>query len=338
MVTWQPAEKVTGENDIANDVAEVTLQLLPMRCIIDQSSISFIRAFFDSDEEGDKKEDWTTELHLVPPPRLRSFRVKQWRVKVDYIPKTIDFSALREGSFVELVNLNPIDGMVITLQQVNAENEIGFGAVFGSLFRSWVQDICATQLHKFLTHARPFEPFVSVGSGMADLVVLPYEAFKNGENISRALRSGISSLAGTVAFETLTTTSRLTQFAANQMAQMVGGSSIQARAQLFAALPSRPLETPRGVADVTGHALQSLTQGLQAANYKVVIVPYREFSRNGTTGAAKSVLKGIPVLLLAPLTGATEALSYTLLGARNSLRPDIRREEENILRLKGIED
>jgi hypothetical protein len=146
MVTWQPAEKVRGENEIANDVAEATMQLLPMRCIIDQRSISFIRAFFGSDEEGDKKEDWMTGLHVVPPPRFRIFRVKQWTVKVDYIPKTIDFSALREGSFVELVNLNPIDGMVITLQQVNAKNEIGFGAVFGSLVRSWVQDVCATQV------------------------------------------------------------------------------------------------------------------------------------------------------------------------------------------------
>ena len=72
----------------------------------------------------------------------------------------------------------------------------------------------------------------------------------------------------------------------------------------------------------------SLARGLNAANYKVVVVPYREFMRNGVTGAVTSVIKGIPVLLVAPVTGATEAVSYTLLGARNALRPDIRAEEE----------
>ena len=56
--------------------------------------------------------------------------------------------------------------------------------------------------------------------------------------------------------------------------------------------------------------------------------------RNGMTGALTSVIKGIPVLLVAPLTGATEAASYTLLGARNALRPDIRKEEEASMSLR----
>ena len=100
-------------------------------------------------------------------------------------------------------------------------------------------------------------------------------------------------------------------------------------------MPARPNEVPRGVTEVTGHAMSSLSHGLQAANYKVIIVPYREFSRSGPTGAAKSVLKGIPVMVVAPVSGATEALSYTLLGARNSLRPDIRKEEEHMMRGLG---
>ena len=309
------------------------MKLLPMRCIVDQRAVSFIRAFFGSGAESQKDEDsWTSGLHLVPPPKFRVFRVKPWKLKVDYCPKKIDIAALRDGSFVELINLSPIDSMVITLQQVSVENVVGMGEVFGGLFGSWVSEICATQLHKFLTNARPFEPFANVSSGVADLVVLPYEAFKNGEDVRRAMRSGISSLAGIVAFETLTTTSRLTQYAANKMAAAVAGTPLQRTSVAANPLPSRPLETPKGVGDVAGHAIESLTRGIQAANYKVVVVPYREYSKRGATGAAKSVLKGIPVLVVAPLSGASEAISYTLLGARNALRPDIRKEEEATLR------
>ena len=348
MITWRPSEKVTEDNELANDICEFTMQLLPMRCIIDQRVISFIRAFISSDAD-DQPSSWMKGRHVVPPPHFRVFKAKPWKIKIDYIPKKIDFAALREGSFVELVNLNPIDGMVITLRNVNVDNMVGIGSSLGCVARGWIQDICATQLHKFLTHARPFEPFVNIGGGMCDVVVLPYEAFKNGESVSKALRSGVSNLAGTVAFETLTTTSKLTKFAAKQMSKVVGNLPLQPgkpdqqhhhhqqqrQPDGSTPLPARPTEVPSAFSEVTGHALNSLSHGLQAANYKVIIVPYREYTRSGPTGAAKSVLKGIPVMVVGPMTGATEALSYTLLGARNALRPDIRKEEETIMRGLG---
>eukprot|EP00980_Cylindrotheca_fusiformis_P014868 scaffold4060_cov121-Cylindrotheca_fusiformis.AAC.2 len=335
MVTWHPANRITADNEVESDECEVSVQLLPMRCILDQRAINFIQSFFYNEEaEKANSAKWSADLHYLPPPRFRAFRVKPWKLKVDYSPQArlmlaflkLDVSALREGSFVELINVSPIDSMVITLSQASIENVVGFGLVGSGLVRSWVQEICATQLHKFLANARPFEPFSDVGLGVTDLIVLPYEAFKNGEDIRRAMGSGIKSLAETFAFQTLTTTSRLTQYAANKMAGTVRG-----RRRVNVAsnpLPSRPSAPPRGVGDVTGHAMESLARGIQAANYKVVIVPYREYARNGATGAVTSVIKGVPVLLVAPLTGATEALSYTLLGARNALRPDIRKEEE----------
>jgi len=329
MVTWHPKRRVTDENEVASDECEMTIQILPMRCILDQRAINFIKAFFHSEEkEGNDSEKWNAGLHYLPPPFFRSVRVKPWKLKVDYLPQKLDIDALREGSFVELVNVSPIDGMVITLSLAKVENLLGFGPVGGGLVGKWVQEIVATQLHKFLANARPFEPFSNVGQGVGDLVVLPYEAFKNGEDIRRAMSSGIKSLAETFAFQTLTTTSRLTHYAANKMAGTVRG-----RRRVNVAsnpLPSRPSHAPKGVGDVTGHAMESLARGFQAANHKVIIVPYREYVRNGPTGAATSVIKGVPVLLVAPLTGATEALSYTLLGARNALRPDIRKEEEAI--------
>jgi autophagy-related protein 2 len=243
----------------------------------------------------------------------------------------MDVTALREGSIVELVNITPIHRMVITLSEVTVIDSLGIGPVFSELVSSWVKEICATQLHKFLANARPFEPFTDVGQGLTDLVILPYEAFQAGESVQRAMRKGVKSLADIIMFQTLTTTSGLTKYAADLMADILGGGRVNN--EEANPLPSRPVAVPKGIGDARRHACESLARGIQTANYKIVVVPYREFSRNGVTGAITSVIKGIPVLLVAPLTGATEAASYTLLGARNALRPDIRREEEASMNL-----
>ena len=74
--------------------------------------------------------------------------------------------------------------------------------------------------------------------------------------------------------------------------------------------------------------MESLARGLDHANYKIVVVPYKVFQEKGATSAAKSVLKGIPIAIMAPLASINEAMSYTLLGARNTLRPEVRKEDE----------
>lgn len=90
MVTWHPTSRLTTENEIESDDCEVTVQLLPMRIILDQRALNFIRAFFyseEKDDEGNKSEKWHTGLHYLPPPRFLAFRVKPWKLKVDYLPQ-----------------------------------------------------------------------------------------------------------------------------------------------------------------------------------------------------------------------------------------------------------
>jgi autophagy-related protein 2 len=173
---------------------------------------------------------------------------------------------------------------------------------------------------KFLSNAQPFEPLTTIGGGVSDMIVLPWEAFKNGENLRRSLRSGARSFTNALTYEALTISSGIAEFIANQ----TSGSRNSARH----VLPSRPLQAPRDITETAQHALESITRGFQEANYKIVIIPYREYERHGTNGALRSALKGIPVALAAPTSGFSEALSFALLGVRNHLRPDIRKEEE----------
>jgi autophagy-related protein 2 len=324
MVTWHAAKRVTEEG-IANDEAEFALKLLPLRCSLDQRAIRFARAFFQSDDG--ENGSLPAGLHPVPPPLFTSFRVRPFKLKVDYKPEMIDTKALYDGAFVELINLSPLDGLLLTLQEVVIENEIGVGPVIVILLRQWVRDICATQLLKFLINSRPLEPITNIGGGAVDLVVLPWEAFQNGDSIQRALRAGASSFVRAVAYEAFTTTSRMTEYVADAVSRASSPHHSMDRM-----LPSRPIRIPRTMTEASSHAAESLSRGLQTASYKIVIVPYREYHRSGATGAVRSVLRGIPVAIAAPASGAAEALSFTLLGARNQMRPDIRKEDEESLR------
>jgi autophagy-related protein 2 len=317
MATWTPITRISSSNEINSDDCEVTMQLLPMRCILDQRAISFARAFFnkqidDDDSDDDVKDSvtkssWSDALHVMPPPRFCLFKVKPWKVKVDYLPQKIDINALREGSVVELVNIAPIHRMVITLSEVNVVDSDGGGPAFSQIVSSWVREICATQLHKFLANAQPFEPITDVGQGLSDLVVLPYEAFKNGESVQRAMTKGFANFAEVVAFQTLTTASGLTKGAADIMSEALKHS-----------LALNAL--PRG-----SNAVDSLAAGFQAA--KIVLIN-QDYNRKGVTGAMSSLVYGIPVLLVGPLTGVSDAAAYTFLGARNVIRPDIMKDED----------
>ena len=317
MVTWHAETRVGREGNIANDECEAAIMILPLRCFLDQKAIRFMQAFFMSDSVEDDTEDATLPagLHSIPPPLFRKFIAKPFKLKVNYKPEKLDQNALRNGQIVELLNLSPLESLVLTLQQMEIESVVGFGGVISVLVPSWIEHISSTQLVKFLTNARPFEPITTLGEGFSDMVVLPWEAVKEGGDVQRALRAGASSFGRAVAYEALTLSSE----AAELLAYAGAGRHL---------LPSRPADVPTGVQDTTTHVVESLSRGLQAANTKIVIIPYYEYQRNGTTGLVSSVIKGIPVAITAPASGAAEAISYALIGIRNRLRPDIRREEE----------
>lgn len=340
MVTWHPEHRLTEHGEVASEESEVGLTVLPLRCIIDQRAIAFARAFFHSPIEkvdSDDSKGLPPHLHSVPPPVFTTFRVRSFKLKVDYRPQRLDTKALRNGSVVELINLSPLDGMILKLKEVAVVNELGMGAVMSIVVGRWVEDILETQLLKFVTNSRPFEPITEVSGAAVDMVVLPLEAFRNGESIEKALRSGAKSLSKTLMYEFFNMTSRAAEFVAGNASLLSSSlqpsdNKMEGSGALRNLLPCRPLAVPRHMMDAGPHAIESLSRGFQAANYKIVIVPYREYHRTGAGGAVRSVLRGIPVAIAAPASGAAEALSFALLGARNQIRPDIRKEEEASMR------
>ncbi|KAL7539277.1 hypothetical protein ACHAXR_010928, partial [Thalassiosira sp. AJA248-18] len=323
MITKRPMLRVSSDGKLMSDESRATLELLPLRCYFNQNALRFIRNFFagrpmeaeEEDTQDDTGEDDDDSDDEIINIFFESFKVRPCKLKVDYQPENMDVDSFRDGNYIEILNLCPLEEMILALQPVEMSDLTGWGSIFSELAGRWIEDICATQAHKFLTRASPFHPFSNLGDPLADLAMVLVVPEGNVTDYFKGVVGGTTNFAAKVALEALSTSAKLTRFAANQLPSA-------------GALPRRPRSVPRHAGDAAGHAYESVARGLREANYKIVTVPLREYQQKGAGGAARSALKGIPIGIIAPIAGASEALSYTLLGLRNQLRPDIRKEEE----------
>lgn len=54
------------------------------------------------------------------------------------------------------------------------------------------------------------------------------------------------------------------------------------------------------------------------------------YEKTGTQGTVRAVIRAVPVAVLKPMIGATEAVSQTLLGLRNSIDPNKKLQTEDV--------
>ena len=329
MTTKHPRQRVSSDGKLMSDESRATLELLPLRCYFNQNALRFVRNFFsgnhpvesEEDNAQDSSDDTQIEDDEIVQIFFESFSVRPVRLKVDYQPENMDVDSFKEGNYIELLNICPLEEMVLNLQQVKMKDLTGWGSVFGELASKWIEDICNTQSHKFFTRASPFQPFSNLSDPLLDLAMVLVVPEGSTSAYLKSIIGGTTHLASKIVLEALSTSAKLTKFAAKAIPSKVKGS-----------LPRRPKTVPRHAGDSMSHAYESVTSGLREANYKIVTIPLKEYQRSGASGAATAAVKGIPIGIIAPLAGASEALSYTLLGLRNSLQPDVRREEEASLR------
>jgi hypothetical protein len=130
-----PENKFSTEGNLMGGESRVTVDLLPLRFLIHQSALRYIRQFFG----GDGEEDDTDQSSDYCPPQafFRAFKVKSTQVKVDYKPFTVDTSALKDGSYIELLNLLPLEDMILRLAGVELRNLTGWGSVLSELTCAW---------------------------------------------------------------------------------------------------------------------------------------------------------------------------------------------------------
>ncbi|KAF9953835.1 autophagy- protein 2 [Mortierella alpina] len=425
-------------------------KILPLRLYVDQDALVFLIRFFVQGRGGgmagaagapgvpgaEEPEDKVLGPDVSEKSKsndlyFQSVKLGEIAVKIDYKPKHVDYTGLTGGNFVELMNFFHLDAAEMTLQAVQLHGISGFAKLGQDLVAAWLPHIRSTQVPHMVSGLTPIRSLVNLGSGIADLVLLPIEQYKRDGHIIRGLQKGGQAFTRATTLEALKIGTRLavgTQVllehadeifgsgaaAGNSssgasgkskgwtrdkgkgvadrghhgaedagedededldsysgkrvVATMVSDSeaymqeSIDDEDQLLQHLyyqqqqqyhphgqsgsSGSSLSAPAGTSSKTNRvskyanqpadinegmelAYKSLSKNIGTAAHTIFAVPMEVYERTGAQGSVRAVIRAVPVAVLKPMIGATEAFSKVLIGIRNSIDPAQRLQMED---------
>ena len=166
----------------------------------------------------------------------------------------------------------------------------------------WTPDVKATQLVEVISGVAPIRSVVNVGSGVADLVLLPIAQYKKDGRVIRGLQKGTTAFVQSTAIEAIKLGARLatgTQVILEQAEHVIGGQfkdPITAEAVQLPAgfsefedgpgdaddeLISRYAEQPMNVKEGVKSAVRSLRRNFNSAAQTILAVPMEVYERHG---------------------------------------------------------
>lgn len=165
----------------------------------------------------------------------------------------------------------------------------------------WTPDVKANQLADVISGIAPVRSVVNVGSGLANLLLLPIEQYRKDGRIGRGIQRGVTSFATTTTLEALNIGAKLskgTQVILEQAEVVLGGkgankgsgstatttendgtNSMEASS---ADLISRYAEQPVDLREGIESAYRSLGDNLTSAAQTILAVPMEVYERSGT--------------------------------------------------------
>ncbi|OBZ75363.1 Autophagy-related protein 2 [Grifola frondosa] len=331
-----------------SEEARLRAKLLPLRLHVDQDALDFLKKFFSFKDPDSAPASASEPADEIFFQQAEVFPID---IKLDYKPRRVDYRALRDGKTIELMNFFHFDGAEMTLRHITLTGITGWPRFFDLLNDLWTPDVKATQLVDVISGVSPIRSVVNVGSGVADLVLLPIAQYKKDGRVVRGLQKGTTAFVKSTAMEAIKLGARLatgTQVILEQAEIVLGG---QFKDQIMAeALQSSPFtdelgeqlgddddprdliskyaDQPTNVKEGVQSAYKSLRRNLNSAAQTILAVPMEVYERSGNEGPVRAVVRAVPIAVLKPMIGASEAVSKTLLGLQNSLDPNIRHENE----------
>ncbi|XP_052734169.1 autophagy-related protein 2 isoform X7 [Vigna angularis] len=332
----------------------LNVTILPLLLHLHQRQLDFFVDFFgrkntlkgqfpnsSQDLEGSKslpektKKDKDHVFHSVAPEALLPYfqKLDIWPilVRVDYSPTHVDLAALRNGKYVELVNLVPWKGIELNLKHVHASGVYGWASVCETTVGDWLEDISQNQIHKILRGLPTVRSLIAVGAGAAKLVSSPVESYKKERRVLKGVQRGTIAFLRSISLEAVGLGVHLA----------AGAHDILLQAEyILSSIPSPvPLPVkdklktdvrsnqPKDAQEGIQQAYESLSDGLGKSAAVLVQSPLKKFQRGSGAGPAlAAAVRAVPAAAIAPASACASAVHCALLGFRNSLDPERKKE------------
>lgn len=187
----------TDDAAVAADAASVgpaveyrlNVSVIPVRVFLDENVINFVKGTLELSQQLvvsgvalDPSQLKPTKP--VPADAVMFFQMVQIRpidIKIDYNASPVDFAALHQGDYLQILNMCPLDGLSITLGAIlltgisNNNN-----ALIDKILEIWTNHIIKYQLHRIVTGATPFGRGISnISTGIQNLLMIPLREFNN---------------------------------------------------------------------------------------------------------------------------------------------------------------
>ncbi|XP_057964395.1 autophagy-related protein 2 isoform X2 [Malania oleifera] len=264
-------------------------------------------------------------------PYFQKFDICPILIRIDYTPSHVDLAALRGGKYVELVNLVPWKGIELQLKHVHAVGVYGWGSIFETIVGEWLEDISQNQIHKLLQGLPTIRSLVAVSSGAAKLVSLPVKSYRKDRRLLKGMQRGTIAFLRSISLEAVGLGLHLA----------AGAHDILLQAEcILASIPptvSWPVTSriktdvrynqPKDAQQGLQQACESLSDGLGRSASALVQAPLKSYQRGAGAGSAlATAVRAAPAAAIAPASAAAGAVHFALLGVRNSLDPEHKRE------------
>ncbi|OVA15794.1 Autophagy-related [Macleaya cordata] len=327
------------------------LAFLPMLLHLDQDQLDFLISFFGNKGSSvDQLQSLPHDLHgsrTLPMdnndfegnmvaeeallPYFQKFDIWPVVFRVDYNPRRVDLAALRGGNYVHLVNLVPWKGIELQLKHVHAVGVYGWSSVCETIVGEWLEDISHNQVHKFLKGLPPIRSLFTVGSGAAKLVSLPVKNYKKDHRLLTGIQRGAIAFLRSISLEAVGLGVHLaagahdillqTEYILTSIPPSVP-SSVRNKTKTNVR-SNQPKDAQQGIQQ----AYESLSDGLGKTASALVGTPLKTYQRGGGAGSAlASAVCAAPAAAIAPASAAMRAVHCALLGFRNSLDPEHKKE------------
>ncbi|XP_060676468.1 autophagy-related protein 2 isoform X1 [Ziziphus jujuba] len=328
------------------------IAFLPMRLHLHQRQLDFLITFFgaksssvDQSPGHHKDSDGSTSLPVMSNtvaghstsveeaflPYFQAIDIWPILIRVDYSPCRVDLPALGGGKYVELVNLVPWKGVELQLKHVHAVGIYGWGSVCETIVGEWLEDISQNQIHKILQGLPAVRSLVAVGAGATKLVSMPIENYRKDKRLLKGMQRGATAFLRSISLEAIGLGVHLAAGAHNILLQAEYLSTTISPSIPWP-IPSK-LKTnvrfnqPKDAQQGIEQAYESLSDGLGKSASALVRTPLKNFQRGASAGSAlASAVRAVPAAAIAPVSACASALHYTLLGVRNSLDPQHKKE------------